>query len=106
MKLKGGQTAKIKLFGTTPKAVDGVCNQIKDIAKRTGVDMSGPVPLPTKKLVIPCRKSPDGEGAATWDHWEMRIHRRLICLEADERALRKLMRVDIPSDVNIELTLK
>ncbi|MQY54615.1 MAG: 30S ribosomal protein S10, partial [Methanosarcinales archaeon] len=51
-------------------------------------------------------KSPDGAGSPTWDHWEMRIHKRLIDLEADERALRQLMRIPIPKDVHIEIVLK
>ena len=65
--------------------LDHVCEQVKSIADRTGVNLSGPVPLPTKKLRVPTRKSPDGEGTATWEHWEMRVHKRLIDLDADER---------------------
>jgi len=34
--------AKITLTGTNPKTLDNVCSQIKEISKRTGVDMSGP----------------------------------------------------------------
>jgi len=100
------QIARISLTGTSAEKVDGVCNQIKTISERTGVHMSGPIPLPTKKLRVPVRKSPDGEGTETWDHWEMRIHKRLIDLDADERALRQLMRIQVPDDVNIEIVLK
>ena len=64
--------------------------------------MSGPIPLPTKKLMVPCRKSPDGEGTETWERWEMRVHKRLIYLDADDRALRQLMRIQVPDGVNIE----
>jgi ribosomal protein S10 len=32
------------------------------IAEKTGVALRGPVPMPTKRLRVPCRKSPDGEG--------------------------------------------
>ncbi len=85
--------------------LDGICAQVKDIALKTGVSISGPVPLPTKKLMVPCRKSPDGEGSATWDHWEMRVHKRLIDLDADERALRQLMRIQVPKDISIEIVL-
>ncbi|WP_268105301.1 30S ribosomal protein S10 [Natronomonas gomsonensis] len=67
---------------------------------------AGPVPLPTKKLEIPARKSPDGEGTATWEHWEMRVHKRLIDIDADERALRQLMRIQVPNDVSIEIVLE
>jgi small subunit ribosomal protein S10 len=100
------QKARIKLSSIDHKKLDEICQQVKRIVETTGVRMSGPIPLPTKKLVVPCRKSPDGEGSATWDHWEMRIHKRLIDLEADERALRQLMRIPIPKDVHIEIVLK
>ena len=100
------QKARIKLSSTDHEKLDDICQQVKKIVETTGVRMSGPIPLPTKKLVVPCRKSPDGEGSATWDHWEMRIHNRLIDLEADERALRQLMRIPIPKDVHIEIVLK
>lgn len=100
------QRARISLSGTDPKKVDSVCQQIKNISERTGVAMSGPIPLPTKRLVVPCRKSPDGEGTETWERWEMRIHKRLIDLDADERALRSLMRIQVPDGVNIEIILR
>src|SRR3989442_10658304 len=90
------QKARISLSGTDPKKVDNVCQQIKLISERTGVAMAGPIPLPTKRLVVPVRKSPDGEGSETWDRWEMRIHKRLIDLDPDERAFRQLMRVQGP----------
>ncbi|MCS4540857.1 MAG: 30S ribosomal protein S10 [Euryarchaeota archaeon] len=99
------QKARIRLTGTDPKKLDDVCNQVKKIVERTGIEISGPIPLPTKKLVVPVRKSPDGEGSATWDHWEMRIHKRLIDIEADERALRQIMRVQVPEGVAIEIEL-
>ena len=100
------QKARISLTGTDPKKLDEVCNQINMIAERTGIAYSGPVPLPTKRLRVPCRKSPDGEGSETWDHWEMRIHKRLIDLDASDRALRQLMRIQVPDGVHIEIVLK
>ena len=60
--------ARIKLTGTDPEKLNYVCDQLKKISERTGVDISGPIPLPTKKLVVPTRKSPDGEGKATWEN--------------------------------------
>ncbi len=99
------QKAKISLTATDPTKVDGVCAQIRQISERTGVHMAGPIPLPTRKLLVPSRKSPDGEGSETWDHWEMRVHKRLIFLDSDERALRQLMRIQVPDGVNIEIVL-
>ncbi len=98
--------ARISLSATDPRRLEKVCEQIKTIAERTGVAMSGPIPLPTKRLVVPVRKSPDGEGSETWDRWEMRVHKRLIDIDADERALRQLMRIEVPDGVNIEIMLR
>jgi len=58
-------------------------------------------------MVVPVRKSPDGEGSATWDRWEMRVHKRMIDMDADDdRALRQLMRIQVPDGVNIEIVLR
>ncbi|HIH77830.1 MAG TPA: 30S ribosomal protein S10 [Halobacteria archaeon] len=100
------QKARIRLSGNSSEELDKLCNEIKDLAEKTGVSIRGPIPLPTKRLVVPCKKSPDGEGTATWDHWEMRVHKRLIDMDADERALRRLMRIQIPKDINIEIVLR
>lgn len=104
--IKMAQRARIRLSGTSPDKLEEICKQVKQIAERTGVNIHGPVPLPTKRLIVPVRKSPDGEGSATFDHWEMRVHKRLIDIDADERALRQLMRIQVPKDVNIEIVLE
>lgn len=95
--------ARIKLYSTDLKKVDDVCNQIIEITKKLKVERAGPISLPTKRLEVPVRKSPDGEGTETWDRFEMRIHKRLIDIDADERALHQVMKVHIPQDVNIEI---
>lgn len=97
--------ARIKLVSTEIDKINQVCSYIKGIADKTGVEMRGPIPLPTKKLKLTTRKSPDGEGKASWERYEMRIHKRLIDLGVDERALRLVMRVEIPSGLNIEIQM-
>ena len=67
--------------------------------------MRGPIPMPTKKLKVTTRKSPCGDGTATWERYELRIHKRLIDLGLDERALRLVMRVKIPEGLNIEIEM-
>ncbi|MEM5843640.1 MAG: 30S ribosomal protein S10 [Candidatus Aenigmatarchaeota archaeon] len=103
------QIARIKLLGRDPKELDNICNEIKEIAKKLGVDYRGPIPLPTKKLKVVTMKTPCGDGTghgnATFDRWEMRIHKRLIDVKADERALRQIMRINIPTNVHIEIKL-
>ncbi len=97
--------ARIKLYSNDLHKLNNVCNQILNIAKQVKVKYSGPVALPTKILKLAVRRSPDGEGSETYERWEKRIHKRLIDLEADERALHLVMRVSIPRDVNIEIQI-
>jgi small subunit ribosomal protein S10 len=61
--------------------------------------------MPTKKLKVTTRKSPCGDGKASFDRFEMRIHKRLIDLPADERVLHSIMRLPIPKEVNVEIEM-
>ncbi|MBT4935914.1 30S ribosomal protein S10 [Candidatus Woesearchaeota archaeon] len=99
------QRARIKLASTEIDRLNKICSDIKEIADKTGVQLRGPIPLPTKKLKVTTRKSPDGEGKASWERYEMRIHKRLIDVGADERTLRLVMRVPIPEGLNIEIEM-
>ena len=99
------QKARIKLASIDISKINEVSSYISDIAEKTGVEIRGPIPLPTKKLRVTTRKSPDGEGRATWERYEMRVHKRLIDLGLDERALRLVMRVPIPEGLNIEIEM-
>jgi len=99
------QKARIILASPDITKINQICSSIKDITLKTGTKIYGPVPLPTKRLKMTVRKSPDGEGKASFDNFEMRIHKRLIDVGVDERALRLIMRVPIPEGVNIEIEL-
>ena len=97
---------RIKLNSTDIKMLNDICNSIKTIAKKSGIDISGPIPLPTKKLKITTRKSPCGDGTATFDNYEMRIHSRVIDLPSDDRVLHAVMRLYIPRNVTIKIEMK
>jgi SSU ribosomal protein S10P len=100
------QVVRIKLTSADLDKLESICREIKEIVERTGAKMHGPVPLPTKRLVLPVRKSPCGEGTKTWRKWELRTHRRLIDLVVtDPRVMRELMRIQIPEEVSVEMKL-
>ena len=99
------QKARINLASPDIGRLNQICTSITEIAAKTKTKISGPIPLPTKKLKLTTRKTPDGEGKASWERYEMRIHKRLIDLGVDERALRLIMRVPIPEGVNIEIEI-
>ncbi len=98
--------ARIKLTSTDAEKLQDVCDEIKDIAKRIGVKLVGPIPLPTKKLVVPTRRTPCGDGSNTWDRFEMRVHKRLIEIDARDRVMRSIMRIRVPNEVYIEMEIR
>ncbi len=100
------QKAEIKLWSTNTDSLNAVVTEIREIAKKTGVRIRGPIPLPTKRLIVPTLKLPHGEGSKKWDKWELRIHKRLIIVDADERVMRQIMRIRVPEDVYIEIRLR
>ncbi|HLD02561.1 MAG TPA: 30S ribosomal protein S10 [Candidatus Nanoarchaeia archaeon] len=97
--------ARINVSSIDIDKINQICKPIVEIAKKTKTAISGPIPLPTKRMKITTRRSPCGNGTATWENFEMRVHKRLIDLGMDERALRLIMRVPIPEDVNIEIEM-
>jgi small subunit ribosomal protein S10 len=96
---------RIKLASINIEKLNSIVGAIKDISTRNGVTIRGPVPLPTKKLKVTTRKSPCGNGKATFDRYEMRIHKRVIDMPSDERVLHSVMRLPIPKEVNVEIEM-
>ena len=100
----------IKLTGENHSDIDLVAAQIKNICETGGISLRGPIPLPTRRLVVPVRKAPSGEGSETYDHWELRVHKRLLEMDItsgkDENALRAVTRIQIPDTVSIELSMR
>ena len=99
------QKARIKLASADIGTLNEVIKNIVDIADKTNTKIKGPISLPTKRMKITTRESPCGDGRASFDRFEMRVHKRLIDLGVDERALRLVMRVPIPKGINIEIDL-
>ncbi|MEM2932764.1 MAG: 30S ribosomal protein S10 [Candidatus Pacearchaeota archaeon] len=98
--------ARIKLMSINIDELNQVVEAILDSAKKQGVIVRGPIPLPTQRLKITTRKSPCGNGTETYDKFEMRIHKRVIDIPADEKLLHNIIRLPIPREVNIEIKMK
>ena len=100
------QTVRIKLSSIEIERLNEITDSIREISKKSGVVAKGPIPLPTKRLKITTRKSPCGDGTATFDNFEMRIHKRVIDLPSNDKILHSVMRLPIPKSVNIKIEMK
>jgi len=97
---------RIKLSSADIDDLNAICNSIKEIALQSGIVIRGPIPLPTKKMKITTRKSPCGSGSSTFDRFEMRVHKRVIDMPANDRVLHAIMRTPIPRNINIKIEMK
>lgn len=97
---------RIKLSSIEIEPLNGVISSIKEIVDRAGVAMRGPIPIPTRKLKVTTRKSPCGNGTATFDKFEMRVHRRILDIPAEDRILHPIMKLQIPRSVQIKIEMK
>ena len=97
---------RIKLASIDIDVLNPVIQSIKDITGKAGVVMRGPIPIPTRKMKVTTRKSPCGRGTATFDRYEMRIHRRVIDIPAEDRILHPIMKLQYPRSVQIKIEMK
>jgi small subunit ribosomal protein S10 len=97
---------RIKLTSIDINSLNSVISLIKDITSKSGVMLRGPIPLPTRHLKVTTRKSPCGNGTATFDNFEMRVHRRILDIPAEDRVLHPIMKLQIPRSVQIKIEMK
>ncbi|GAA5877387.1 hypothetical protein JCM8547_003017 [Rhodosporidiobolus lusitaniae] len=96
---------RITLTSRNVKNLEKVCTDLVNRSKDKDLRVKGPVRLPTKRLHIVTRKTPCGEGSKTWDHLEMKIHKRLIDLESPAEVVKQITSMSIESGVEVEVTI-
>ena len=96
---------RISLVSTKVKQLEEVCQGIIDNAAREHLYHKGPVRMPTKVLSIATRKTPNGEGSKTWEHYEMRIHKRYVDLHAPASSVKRITQITIVPGINVEVTI-
>lgn len=97
---------RIKLSSVDISALNEIIEMISEISSKAGVAMRGPIPLPTRRMKVTTRKSPCGDGTATFDRFEMRVHKRIIDIPAEDRILHPIMMLKIPRSVQIKIEMK
>ncbi|KAJ9646779.1 40S ribosomal protein S20 [Exophiala oligosperma] len=103
---EGPKIHKIRITLTSRKvqSLEKVCTELLERAKSKHLRVKGPVRLPTKTLKVTTRKTPCGEGSKTWDMYEMRIHKRLIDLNAPTEVVKQII-INIEAGVEVEVTI-
>ena len=97
------QKIRIRLKAFDHQLLDQSAERIVDTAKKTGADVSGPIPLPTDKEIITILRAVH-KYKDSREQFEMRTHKRLIgILNPTPKAVDALMRLNLPAGVDIEI---
>ncbi len=96
---------RIRLKGYDHSLVDKAAEKIVETAKRTGAQVSGPVPLPTEKEVVTILRAVH-KYKDSREQFEQRTHKRLIdVLRPSKKTVEALQELDLPAGVSIEMKL-
>ena len=99
------QRIRIKLKGYEHGLVDASAEKIVETARRTGAQVSGPIPLPTEKEVVTILRAVH-KYKDSREQFETRTHKRLIdILQPSAKSVDALMKLDLPAGVDIEIKL-
>lgn len=101
----GGLKIRIRLKAYDHRVIDQSAKQIVDTAIRTGADVSGPVPLPTKRSTFTVVKSPHVYKTGG-EAFEMKVHKRLIDISnATPKTIDSLQNLSLPAGVDAEIKM-
>ena len=99
------QNIRIRLKAFDHRLIDNSAREIVETAKRTGAQVRGPVPLPTKTERFTVLTSPHVDKHAR-DQYEIRTHKRLMdILEPTDKTVDALMKLELPAGVDVQIKL-
>jgi small subunit ribosomal protein S10 len=94
---------RIKMKSYDHRILDDSIEKIVEVAKRTGAEVVGPVPLPNNKRVYTVLRSPHVDKKSR-EQFEIRIHKRLIDLnKPSQQTMEALTKLDLPAGIQVEI---
>ena len=99
------QKIRIRLKAFDHRLIDRSASEIVETAKRTGAQVRGPIPLPTKIERYTILVSPHADKDAR-DQYELRTHKRLMdIMNPTDKTVDALMRLELPAGVDVQIRL-
>ena len=96
---------RIRLKAYDHQLIDQAAEKIVETAKRSGSEVSGPIPLPTKKEIVTILRSVHVNKDSR-EQFERRTHKRLIdVIKPSPKTVEALMNLELPAGVDIEIKL-
>ncbi len=99
------QNIRIRLKAFDHRLIDTSAREIVETAKRTGAQVRGPIPLPTKMERFTVLISPHVNKDAR-DQYELRTHKRLMdIVDPTDKTVDALMKLELPTGVDVQIKL-
>ena len=98
------QNIRIRLKAFDHRLIDKSISEIVDTAKRTGAQIIGPIPLPTRTEKFTILVSPHVNKDAR-DQYEIKTHKRMIDIIANPATVDSLMKLDLAAGVDVQILL-
>ncbi|AAZ34477.1 ribosomal protein S10 [Pseudomonas savastanoi pv. phaseolicola 1448A] len=99
------QQIRIRLKAFDHRLIDQSTQEIVETAKRTGAQVRGPIPLPTRKERFTVLVSPHVNKDAR-DQYEIRTHKRVLdIVQPTEKTVDALMKLDLAAGVEVQISL-
>ena len=99
------QNIRIHLKAYDNKILDLSTIEIINTAKRTGAQVKGPIPLPTKKEIFTVLRSPHIDKKSR-EQFEIRTHKRVLdIIDPTPQTVDALMKLDLAAGVDVEIKL-
>ncbi|OGE15014.1 30S ribosomal protein S10 [Candidatus Daviesbacteria bacterium RIFCSPHIGHO2_12_FULL_37_11] len=96
---------RVRLKSYDHRVLDSTCEQLLDVALRTGAKILGPIPLPTKTERITVLTSPHTDKDAR-EAFEIKTHKRVLdIIEPTQKTIDSLMHIELPAGVDIEVKM-
>ncbi|GAB5465788.1 MAG: 30S ribosomal protein S10 [Candidatus Kapaibacteriales bacterium] len=97
------QKIRIKLKSYDHNLIDKSSERIVKTVKQTGAVVSGPIPLPTDKMIYTVNRSPHVDKKSR-EQFETRVHKRLIDIfSSSQKTIDSLMKLELPAGVDVEV---
>ena len=99
------QSIRIRLKAFDHRLIDNSAREIVETARRTGAQVKGPIPLPTKMERFTVLRSPPVNKDAR-DQYELRTHKRLMdIVDPTDKTVDALMKLELPAGVDVQIKL-
>jgi small subunit ribosomal protein S10 len=105
MSAKKHQKIRIRLKAFDHRLIDQSTLEIVETAKKTGAQVSGPIPMPTRKERFTILVSPHANKDAR-DQYEIRTHKRIVdIIDPTDKTVDALMKLDLSAGVDVQISL-